>query len=445
VFENLSERLQQVLRRVRGEGRITEPVLDEALREIRRALLEADVAFQVVRDFLARVREAALGEEVLASLTPGQMVVRIVRDHLVALLGGEEAGTPIRQARRGPTVILMCGLQGSGKTTTCGKLGRYLARGGHHPLVVPVDVARPAAVEQAVTVAGQAGIAVMEHDGRGKPVDIGRRGLREARDTGRDVVLVDTAGRLHVDEALMTELEELKGALEPSEILYVADAMTGQDAVRSAGEFHQRVEITGVILSKLDGDARGGAALSVAAVTGVPVRFAGTGERPDDLEPFHADRMASRILGMGDVLSLIEKAEEVFDQREADRLQRKLRRQEFTLDDFRSQLLRVRKMGPLHQILSMVPGLNARMADDVDPKQVDRIAAIIGSMTSRERRDHRVMNGSRKRRVAHGSGTSVPEVNRLLKQFAQMRKMMRSLQKSGGRGRGRPGWPLPTR
>jgi signal recognition particle subunit SRP54 len=435
VFENLSERLQGALRRIRGQGRVTAETLDPSLREIRRALLEADVAFQVVRDFLARVREKALGEDVVASLSPGQMVVRIVRDELVDLLGGEAAGAPVRRARRGPTVVILCGLQGSGKTTTCGKLGHHLARKGRHPIIVPVDVYRPAAVEQAVTVARQAGLAVLEHDGSGRPVEIARRGLDEARGTGRDVVLVDTAGRLHVDEALMGELEEIRAAVEPTEVLYVADAMTGQDAVRSAAEFHRRVPMTGVVLSKLDGDARGGAALSVAAVTGVPVRFAGTGERPADLEPFRADRMASRILGMGDVLSLIEKAEDAFDQQEAEKLQRRLRRSEFTLEDFGDQLGKVRKMGPLQQVLSMVPGLSSKMLDDVDPRQIDRIQAIIGSMTARERREHRLMNGSRKRRVARGSGTTVADVNRLLRQFAQMKKMMRSLQKAGKRGR----------
>jgi signal recognition particle subunit SRP54 len=435
VFDNLSERLQGVLKRLRGEARINDRVLDETLREIRRALLEADVAFRVVKDFLARVREKALGQEVLASLTPGHMVVRIVRDELVDLLGGESAGAPLGSAKRGPTVVLLCGLQGSGKTTSCGKLGRHLAGKGRHPIIVPVDLARPAAVEQAARVAAQAGVAVFEHDRQGTPVSIARRGLEEARNTGRDVVLVDTAGRLHVDEALMEELQALQEALDPTEILYVADSMTGQDAVRSAADFHARVPLTGVILSKLDGDARGGAALSVAAATGVPVRFAGVGEGPEDLEPFRADRMASRVLGMGDVLSLIEKAEETVDREEAEKLERKLRRAEFTLEDFRDQLAKVKKMGPLHQVLSMIPGVSPQMVGDVDNRQVDRVVAIVNSMTPRERRDHRLMNGSRKKRVARGSGTSVTQINQLLRQFAQMKKMMRTLQKTGGRGR----------
>jgi signal recognition particle subunit SRP54 len=437
LFDSLSERLQGVVRRLRGEGRITEDVLDATLREIRRALLEADVAFQVVRDFLAGVREKALGREVLESLTPGQEVVRVVRDELVALLGGPEAGRELGEARRGPTVVLLCGLQGSGKTTTCGKLGGALKDKGRHPLVVPVDVYRPAAVEQAVRVAGQAGIAAFEHDASETPLAIARQGLAEARDRGRDVVLVYTAGRLHVDDALMEELQELKEVLEPTEVLYVADAMTGQDAVRSASQFHERVGITGVILSKLDGDARGGAALSVAAVTGVPVRFVGTGEKPGDLEPFHADRMASRILGLGDVLSLIERAEDAFDERETEALERKLRRDDFTMEDFRDQMTKMRRMGSLQQLVSLIPGVPSGLADQIDPRRVDRAVAIIGSMTPAERRNHRIFNGGRKRRVARGAGVAGAEVTRLLRQFAQMKKMMRSLKKAGA---GRAGW-----
>lgn len=427
MFESLSDRLRGVLDRIRGGGRVTEADLDSALREIRVALLEADVAFKVVRDFLGRVREKALGKEVLKSLTPGQQVVRIVRDELVELLGGQSAVRPLAVAPRPPSIYMLVGLQGSGKTTTIGKLGRWLQRQGKHPLVAPVDLARPAAVLQAVQVGRAAKLGVFEHDGTGTPLGRAREAVRHARERGFDVVLLDTAGRLHVDEELMAELAVLEADLHPVEILYVADAMTGQDAVRSAEAFHRRVRLSGVILTKLDGDARGGAALSVAAVTGVPVRFAGTGEKNDALEVFDPSRMAGRILGLGDVLGLIEKAEESFDQDKAEKLARALRKKQFTLEEFRDTLRQVRKMGPLEQVLGLIPGLRLNPQAEVDPRRMVRLEAIIDSMTPRERRDHRLLNGSRRRRIARGSGTSVPEVNRLVKQFMEMQRMMKTL------------------
>ncbi|RMF74207.1 MAG: signal recognition particle protein [Acidobacteria bacterium] len=432
MFESLTERIGRTLDRLRSKGRVTEADLDAALREIRLALLEADVGFRVVRDFLARVREKALGEEVLASLTPGQQVVRVVRDELVELLGGQAAGRPL-QLSGSPAVVMLVGLQGSGKTTTIGKLGRLLAGQGRHPLVAPVDLARPAAVLQAVQVARAAGLAVHEHDGTGTPVGRAREAIEHARGRGHDVVLLDTAGRLHVDDELMAELQELERTVRPCELLYVADAMTGQDAVRSARAFGEHVRLTGVILTKLDGDARGGAALSVAAVTGVPVRFAGVGEKVDALEPFDAARMAGRILGMGDVLGLIESAEKAFDEREAEKLEKALRTKRFTLDDFRATLGQIRKMGPLEQVLAMVPGAKVPAGANVDERQLVRFEAIINSMTPAERADHRVLNGSRRKRIARGSGTTVQDVNRLIKQYLEMQKLMKAF---GGRGRG---------
>jgi signal recognition particle subunit SRP54 len=433
VFDSLSERLSRALDKIRGGGRVTEADLDAALREIRLALLEADVSFKVVKAFLRRVRERALGSDVLDSLTPGQQVVRVVRDEMTELLGGEQAGRPLKSAPRPPAVYMLVGLQGSGKTTTAGKLGRWLKGQGRHPLIAPVDLARPAAVLQAVQVAGQAGIAAFEHDGSGTPVGRAKEAIDHARKRGHDVVLLDTAGRLHVDEALMEELASIESAVQPHEILYVADAMTGQDAVRSAEAFRDRVGLTGVILTKVDGDARGGAALSVAEVTGLPVRFAGIGEKIDGIEPFDADRMASRILGMGDVLGLIEKAEQAFDEKEAERLEKSLKKKRFTLEDFQSSLRQIRKMGPLDQIAGMLPGVTLPQDAQVDTGQIRRFEAIIGSMTPRERRDHRVLNGSRRKRIARGSGTSVQEVNRLIKQFVQMQKMMKKFGRGGSR------------
>jgi signal recognition particle subunit SRP54 len=433
VFETLSDKMQSVFRTLRGHGSLTETDVDAALREIRLALLEADVHFKVVKEFLERVRARATGQDVLRSLTPAQAVIRVVRDEMVALLGGEEASR-LRTSPRLPSVILMTGLQGSGKTTTTAKLGRWLAKAGHHPLLVSTDVYRPAARDQLRVVGKQAGQPVHHPDGLSDPREILRSALQEARSVGHEFVIVDTAGRLHIDDELMTELAELKAIAEPSEVLYVADAMTGQDAVKSAAEFQRRVGITGIVLSKLDGDARGGAALSAASVTGFPVKFAGTGERVDEIEPFQAERMVGRILGMGDVLGLIERVEETVDREKAEAMARRIRKSEFTLEDYRDQFAQVRKMGPLDQVLAMIPGLGsaARGVDTAaGEREMLRTVAIIDSMTPAERRDPSLLNGSRRKRIARGSGTGVEDVNRLLKQFVHARKLMKQL---GGGG-----------
>ncbi|MFB3852528.1 MAG: signal recognition particle protein [Vicinamibacterales bacterium] len=438
MFESLSNRLQDVFRSLRGEARLTEPIVDAALREIRLALLEADVNFKVVKAFVERVRHRATDQEVLRSLTPAQHVVRIVRDELMALFGDAPGG--LRQTGRAPRVVLLLGLQGSGKTTTAGKLARWLIKQGRHPILVSTDVRRPAAIEQLNVLGRQASLRVHDPVGLGDAVARARGAVTEARNFGFDTVIVDTAGRLHVDDALMDELVAIKESVEPSDLLYVADAMTGQDAVKSAGEFNHRVGVTGIVLTKLDGDARGGAALSVVAVVGVPIAFIGSGERLEDLEPFHAERLVSRLLGMGDVLSLIEKAEEAIDQEEAGRLEEKLRLDEFNLEDFRAQLRTIRKMGPLESILGMIPGMGQlkKMANQQpDEKQLVHVEAMIDSMTPVERRNPKMINGSRRKRIARGSGTSVEDVNRLLKQFAQIRKLFKSLGGMAGSGGGR--------
>ena len=438
MFDALSNRLQDVFRSIRGEARLTEATVETALREIRLALLEADVNFKVVKAFVDRVRDRALDQEVLRSLTPGQQVVRIVRDEMLALFGDAKGG--LQPTDRRPRVLLMLGLQGSGKTTTSGKLGRWLKAQGRHPLLVSTDVRRPAAIQQLNVLGEKAGLRVHDPAGELDPVVRAKGAVAEARNLGFDVVIVDTAGRLHIDDALMAELEAIKAAVDPVDLLYVADAMTGQDAIKSAGEFNRRVGVTGVVLSKLDGDARGGAALSVVSVVGVPIAFVGSGERLEDLEPFHPDRVVSRLLGMGDVLSLIEKAESAYDAREAEKLQEKLRKDQFTLEDFRDQLRTIRKMGPLESILGMLPGMgNLKQLAEQKPDegQLNRVEAIINSMTPHERRRHDVINGSRRKRIARGSGTSVEEVNRLLKQFVQMRKMLKQLgAMQGGKMRG---------
>jgi signal recognition particle subunit SRP54 len=444
MFESLSTRLQDVFRSLRGEGRLTEQTVEAALREIRMALLEADVNFKVVKAFIDRVRDRAVDQEVLKSLTPAQQVVRIVRDEMLALFGDTAGGLPPSQSR--PRVILLLGLQGSGKTTTAGKLGRWLAKQGRHPLLVSTDVRRPAAIEQLSLVAKQAGVRVHEPAGEIDPVRRATGALTDAKNSGFDVVIVDTAGRLHIDDELMEELTAIKAAVQPSDLLYVADAMTGQDAIKSAGEFNRRVGVSGVVLTKMDGDARGGAALSVVGVVGVPIAFVGSGERLQDLEPFHPDRVVSRVLGMGDVLSLIEKAEEAVSIEDAEALERKIRQDEFTLEDFRDQLRTIKKMGPLEQILGMLPGMGnlkelTANRQQVDDKQLARVEAIINSMTAKERRNHQLINGSRRKRIAKGSGTTVEEVNRLLKQFIQMKKMLKQIggmaglaKKKGGLG-----------
>jgi signal recognition particle subunit SRP54 len=431
VFESLSERLQGIFKSLRGQGVLSESQVDAALREVRLALLEADVHFKVAKDLVDRVRPHAVGQEVLRSLSPDQAVLRVVRDEMVAILGGS-VPRPLETARRPPTVVLVTGLQGSGKTTTCAKLGRFLLGRGHHPVLVSTDVQRPAAREQLARVGEQAGVKV-HRPPTDDPEQILRLTLAEARAVGHDTVVVDTAGRLHVDDALMEELGSLRRIAEPAEVLYVADALTGQDAVRSASEFHRRIGITGIVLTKLDGDARGGAALSAAAVTGRPVKFAGTGERVEALEPFDPARMASRILGQGDVLGLIARAEQAVSREDAEALTRKLRRAEFTLEDYRDQMKQLRRLGPLDQVLAMLPGAGSLKGVDVDrgEREIRRTIAIIDSMTPGERREPQIVNGSRRKRIARGSGSSVEDVNRLLKQFAQTRKLVKELGRGG--------------
>jgi signal recognition particle subunit SRP54 len=437
MFDNLSDKLQRVFKNLRGEGKLSAENMEAALREIRVALLEADVHFRVVKQFIEAVKEKAMGEEVLSALSPAQQVVKIVRDELIKTLGSHTS--KLRMANEPPTVILIVGLQGSGKTTTTGKLARWLSKNGHSPIMVSVDVYRPAARQQLAVIARDIKLPIYEGTPEEtKPLELSKSALREARQTGRDVVLVDTAGRLHIDDQLMVELQQLKDELAPTEILFVADAMTGQDAVKSADEFHKRLGITGVMLTKMDGDARGGAALSIRAITNQPLKFVGVGEKFDALEPFHPDRVAQRILGMGDVLSLIDKVQENIDQKQAEEMQRKLIENEFTLEDFRDQLRQIRKLGPLESLLGMMPQLGP-MKDlknmKVDENEITRVVAIIDSMTPKERANHMIINGARRRRIAKGSGTSVQEVNNLLKQYAQARKMMKSITGGGFLGK----------
>jgi signal recognition particle subunit SRP54 len=432
VFDSLAEKLQGTLHDVRQRGTLSEQDIDKAMREIRLALLEADVNFKVVKEFTAHVKERCLGAEILGQLNPGQQVVKIVADELTGLMGG--ASHELGFSPRPPTVILMAGLQGSGKTTATAKLARQLSEEhGSSVAVAACDVYRPAAVDQLVKVGAQAGAAVYEQGTERDPVDIAKWALERAKDEGKDVLIVDTAGRLHVDEELMGELVNIRQAVKPHKILLVIDAMTGQDAVNVAEQFAQAVQFDGVVMSKLDGDARGGAALSVKAVTGKPILFASTGEKLDQFERFHPDRMAQRILGMGDVMSLIEKAGREVDEDQALALERKMRRNEFGLDDFLDQMRAIRRMGPIANLLGMIPGLGGHelRGMKVDERQLDRIQAIILSMTPEERRHPDLIKGSRRLRIARGSGTSVQQVNQLVKQFGQMRKMMRQI----GRGR----------
>jgi signal recognition particle subunit SRP54 len=434
MFDNLSDKLQRVFKNLRGEGKLNASNMEEALREIRVALLEADVHFKVVKQFIEQVKQKAMGEEVLSALAPSQQVVKIVRDELIKMLGTHPSR--LRFANEPPTVILIVGLQGSGKTTSAAKLARFLKKEGNTPQLVSVDVYRPAARQQLSILAKNVDAPI--HEGsteENKPLDLARSARREAMQAGRDVLLVDTAGRQHIDDQLMQELHELREALNPTEILFVADAMTGQDAVRSADEFHKRLGITGIILTKMDGDARGGAALSIRSVTGQPLKFVGVGEKTDALEAFYPDRVASRILGMGDVLSLIDKVEQAIDQKTAEKMQEKLLGDDFTLEDFRDQIKQLRKLGPLGGLLEMMPQIgplkdlkNAK----IDENEIGRVVAIIDSMTPKERRNHMLINGSRRRRIAKGSGTSVQDVNNLLKQYGQARKMMRSFTGQAG-------------
>jgi signal recognition particle subunit SRP54 len=434
MFEALTQRLEAIFDRLRGAGRLTEDNIQEALREVRVALLEADVNFKVVRSFVERVRERAVGQEVLQSLTPGQQVVKIVHGELVDLLGG--AAHRLTMAARPPTVIMVLGLQGSGKTTSVAKLGRHFQREGFRPLLVAADVYRPAAIQQLRVLGGELGLPVHGTEGQ-KPADIAREAVDQAAANGWNPVLLDTAGRLHIDEAMVEELKVLRREVKPHHILLVVDAMTGQDAVTMAQRFNQEVGYDGIVLTKLDGDARGGAALSIRTVTGKPIVFCGVGERVDALEPFHPDRMASRILGMGDVLSLVEKAQATVDASKAEELAQKIREDSFTLEDFAEQLRQLRKMGPLEQILDMVPFFKGAKPGpselDAESKDLRRFEAIIGSMTPGERRVPAIINGERRSRIARGSGTSVQDVNRLLKQYAQLRKMMKEMKGMSGR------------
>jgi signal recognition particle subunit SRP54 len=428
MLDNLSNKLQKILRNLTGQGRVSGRHIEETAREIRNALLDADVHFKIAKDFVERVKQRALGQEVMESLTPGQQVIKVVRDELVDLLGG--AQTELLFSKQPPSVFLMVGLQGSGKTTSTAKLAYWLSKNNHTPLLLSVDVYRPAAVEQLRILCENSHLGYFDAPDDRDPVSRAEKGLRHARNSGYDVVLIDTAGRLHIDDEMMAELDHIREATPPVETLLVADAMTGQDAVRSAKEFHDRLGLTGVILTKMDGDARGGAALSIKTVTGQPIKYVGVGEKVEALEPFFPDRLAGRILGMGDVLSLIEKAEETVDQEQAAELAEKIRKDAFTLDDFRDQLKQVRQMGPLDQILGMLPnmgplrGLNQMK---VNEKELIHIEAIINSMTPEERRNHQILNGSRRKRIARGSGCPVNQINQLLKQYVEMRKMMRSL------------------
>ncbi len=431
AFEGLSEKLNNVFRKLKSRGKLSESDIKEAMREVRLALLEADVSYKVVKDFVAKVSEKAVGEEVLESLTPAQQVIKIVRDELCALMGDSNAR--INMPSKGPCIIMMCGLQGSGKTTHSAKLAKHFKKEGHRPLLAACDIYRPAAINQLKVVGDRAGVKVFEM-GQISPVVIAKQAVAYAKDYGHDIIILDTAGRLHIDEKLMDELKNIKAEVQPSEIMLVVDAMTGQDAVNVAKSFDDALGIDSVLMSKLDSDTRGGAALSVLAVTGKPIKFVGTGEKLDEFEQFHPDRMASRILGMGDVMTLIEKAENVVNQKEAEKLAQKLQENKFDMEDLLSQLKQIQKLGSIKSIMSMIPGVGDKMKDvDVDEKQFLRIEAMITSMTPAERRKPSIINPSRKRRIAAGSGTKVEDVNRLLKQFEQMQQMMKKL---GGKGKG---------
>jgi len=436
MFENLTDRLQRVFKNLRGQGKLSAEHLDAAMGGLREALLDADVNVAVVDEILGRIREKALGAEVLLQLSPDQHVIKIVRDELGFLLGDQAKP---KFASRPPSVWMLVGLQGSGKTTTTGKLAKWLAGTGHRPLVVSTDVYRPAAREQLAQVAKAIGLPYWSAENTNKPLDIVRGAIRESKLSASDVVLVDTAGRLHIDDELMNELQMLKRELQPAEILFIADAMIGQDAVRSAGEFHKRLGLTGVVLTKLDGDARGGAALSIRKVTGAPVKFVGIGEKYEALEPFYPERIVSRILGMGDVLTLIEKAELHIDQKKAAELERKLRHDDFTLEDFRDQLKQLKKMGPLEQVMGMLPKVgpfaNIPRDTQVDEKRLTSVEAIINSMTAAERDDHSLIDGKRRKRIARGSGTSVQQVNEVLRQYMTMRKMIKQYGAAAAKGK----------
>ena len=426
AFESLSSRLQNVFSKLRGKGKVSEEDVSEAMREVRLALLEADVNFKVVKDFIAKVKERAIGLDVSKSFTPGMVVIDIVNKELTELMGGTQS--KLVKANKPPTVIMMAGLQGAGKTTTTGKLAKLLQKSNNKPLLIACDIYRPAAIKQLQVLGEQINAPVFSLGDQTSPVEIARAGLQHAKENGNDYVIIDTAGRLHIDEELMEELKQIHQITKPDEVLLVVDAMTGQDAVNVAQSFHEQLTLTGVVLTKLDGDTRGGAALSVKAVTGCPIKFAAMGEKIDSLEPFHPERMASRILGMGDMLSLIEKAQSSIDADKAKEMERKMRTAEFTFDDFLDQMEQVRNLGPLDQIMDMLPGMNKMkgMKDmKVDEKQIGRVEAIVRSMTKEEKQKPELLNHSRRKRVAAGSGTTVVEVNRLIKQFDDMKKMMK--------------------
>ena len=432
VFESLSDKMNHIFSKLRNKGKLTELEIKQAMREIRVALLEADVNFNVVKGFVASVSEKALGEDILKSLTPAQQIVKIVNDELVALMGSKHQKLAVSD--RPPTVYMMCGLQGAGKTTMCGKLALYLKKQGKKVLLVAADVYRPAAIQQLGIVGKKVNTEVFEM-GQISPVKIAKEGVQYALKNGFDTVIIDTAGRLHIDEALMKELVDVKAAVSPAEILLVVDSMTGQDAVTVADTFNKTLDVTGVIMTKLDGDTRGGAALSIKAVTGKPIKFSGTGEKPEDLEPFHPERMASRILGMGDVLTLIEKAEQAFSKEQAENLQKKIKERSFTLEDYLEQLESVKKMGGIGDMMKMLPGMAGKIkTEDIDEDKLMRAKVIIQSMTVKERRNPDIIKGSRRKRIAQGSGTSIQEVNQLLKQFEMTREMMARMQKGGMKG-----------
>ena len=442
MFESLTDKLNLAFKKLKGHGKLTEKNIEAGLKEVRIALLEADVHYKVVKQFLAAIRERAIGQEVLSSLTPGQQVVKIVNEELTKLLGEKHESVELVGK---PAVVMLVGLQGSGKTTTAGKLARFLTKQTRRPYLVPADIYRPAAIEQLTKLGKSLNIPVFASSPDMDPVDICTEALRKARDVSCDTVLIDTAGRLHIDETLMDELERIKAAVQPSEIILVADAMTGQDAVNIAKAFNEALDIGGVILTKMEGDARGGAAISIRAITSKPIKFVGVGEKLNALEAFHPDRMASRILGMGDMLSLIEKAQSTVDEKKARELEKKLRRNEFTLEDFRDQMSQVRKMGSMEEILSMIPGmgkLKQMKQFKVDEKEFVRITAIIDSMTADERRKHHIINASRRKRIAKGSGTTVQDVNQLLKSYVQVQKMIKKMNKGGFRALGRGGLPF---
>jgi signal recognition particle subunit SRP54 len=434
LFEGLSGKLQETINKFRGKGRVTDKDVKDMMREIKLALLGADVNVKVVKEFINKISERAVGSDVLESLTPGQQVIKIVHEELIDLMGKVPAKVTISNTP--PTVYMMVGLQGAGKTTTSGKLAGIMRKQGKNPLLVACDVYRPAAVKQLQVVGNQLGIPVFAIEGNTNPVQIAKEALAHAKSKLYDLVIIDTAGRLHINEELMEELENIKAAVHPQEILLVVDSMTGQDAVNVAESFNQKLNVDGIVLTKLDGDTRGGAALSVKAVTGKPIKFAATGEKLGDMEPFYPDRMASRILGMGDVLSLIEKAQEAFDEKKASEMERKLRTQQFTLDDFLEQMQQVKKMGPLDQVLGMLPGMNPKAMQNVsvDEKKMGHTEAIIKSMTAKERNDPSIINGSRRKRIAAGSGTTIQDVNRLLKEFEEMKKLMKMMTEAGKKG-----------